>query len=213
MATHTWKWISHAWLFIWKSVTNCPQWTAWSVYTTVSQTNHTWDHRDFNFQTTCYFSSALLSPHPCLLFTALSTCILFHACINPSLPCPHLSSNKRSCRKSMSSELRNRGEPCVPFRPTGHRLAECNLKSNNTFQTSLKVQMRTSWFPKSRLKMKRLVLFTLGKKGWQTVILHQGLQKRKKAEWRFCFHFQIAELSQGRRRGCVAGCLGGCRLT
>lgn len=65
----------------------------------------------------------------------------------------------------MSSELRNRGEPYVPFRPTGHGLAECNLKSNNTFQTSLKVQMRTGWFPKSRFKMERLVLFTLGKKG------------------------------------------------
>jgi hypothetical protein len=72
----------------------------------------------------------------------------------------------------MSSELRNRGEPWIPFQPTGHGLAECNLKSNNTFQTSLKVQRRTGLFPKSRLKMKRLVLFTLGKKGWQTVILH-----------------------------------------
>lgn len=143
----------------------------------------------------------LLSPHPWLLYTALSMCILFHAFINPSLPCPHLGRNKRSCRKSMSSELRTRGEPCVPFRATGHGLAECNLKSNNTFQTGLQVRMRAGLSPKSRLQMKRLVLFTLGKKGWQTVILHQGLQRRKKAERRFCFHFQISELSQGRRRG------------
>lgn len=127
--------------------------------------NHHRDHRDFGFPTTNFLNSELLSPHPDLLFTALYTCILFHAFINPSLPCPHFSSNKRSCRKSMSSKLRNRGEPCVPFQPTGHGLAECNLKSNNTFQTSLKAQMRTGLSPKSRLKMKRLVLFTLGKKG------------------------------------------------
>lgn len=46
MAMHTWKLISHAWLFIWKSVTKCPRWIAWSVYTTVSQMNCNWDHRD-----------------------------------------------------------------------------------------------------------------------------------------------------------------------
>jgi hypothetical protein len=41
-------------------------------------------------------------PYPSLLFTTFYTCILFHASINPSLPCPHFSSNKRSCIKSMN---------------------------------------------------------------------------------------------------------------
>lgn len=91
-------------------------------------------------------------PHPSLLFTAFYTCILFHAFINAHLPCPHFSSNRRSCIKSMNSELRNRGQPCVPFRPTGHGLAECNLKSFNTFKNSLEVQMRTGLSPKLTLK-------------------------------------------------------------
>lgn len=202
MPLHTWKFNSHAWLFIWKSVTNCPWWTAPSVYSTVPQQTTSGNAEPSIFRQHAFFSSALLDLHPCLLFTPLSTCILFHAFINASLPCPHLGRNKRSCRKSMSSELRTRGEPCAPFRATGHGLAECNLKSNNTFQTGPQVRMRTGLFPASQgLKWKGLVLFTLGEKGWQTVILHQGLQRRKKAERRFCFHFQISELSQGRRSG------------
>lgn len=80
-------------------------------------------------------SSALHAspPRPSLLFTAFCTCILFHALINPSLPCPHFSSNKRSCIKSMNSELRSRAQPGEPFWRTRHGLAECNLKSYNTF--------------------------------------------------------------------------------
>lgn len=58
-------------------------------------------------------------PRPSLLFTAFYTCILFHAFINPSLACLHLSSNKRSCSKSMNSELRNRASPAYPFDPPG----------------------------------------------------------------------------------------------
>ena len=36
------------------------------------------------------------------------------------------------------------GQPRVPFRPTGHRLAERNLGSSNTFWTHSKVEMRTA---------------------------------------------------------------------
>lgn len=88
-------------------------------------------------QKSSFLHNKLLLPsvphsHPSFLFTAFYTCILFHAFINPHLPCPHFSSNRRNCIKSMNAELRNRVEPCVPFRPTGHRLAVCNLKSYHT---------------------------------------------------------------------------------
>lgn len=159
MVTHTWKLISHAWLFIRNTTSPVSSVNFLKCLDMIFQVNHIMDPRNFNFYTTVFFNLHSSPQHPSLLFTEFYTCILFHAFINLNLPCPHFSSNKRSCIKSVNSDLRNRGRTCVSFlsfRPTGHRLARRNLKSYIIFYTSLDIQIGTGLSPESMLNCENL---------------------------------------------------------
>lgn len=119
MVTHTWKLISHAWFFIWRPISQLFSANVLGCSCHDFPINHRRDHRNLSSNTMSFFGPLLLTPHPSLLFAAFYTCILFHAFINPSPPCPHLSSNRISCSKSVSSKLRSRASLMHPFDPLG----------------------------------------------------------------------------------------------
>lgn len=123
--------------------------------------------------------------------------------------CPQLSSNRRSCSKSVSSKLRSRASPHVPFRPTGHRLAERNLGSSNTFWTHSKVEMRTFMSQVNALKQKTgWCCLRWGRKGEDSNPGPRISKREEKAVKEFCFHFEITELRREReeRQRWSAGC-------
>lgn len=216
MPLHTWKLNSHAWLFIWKSVT-----TVLGELLQVSTARLPKQTTSGNAEPSIFRQRALLAlrssartPAWCLLRFPRVFC--FMLLLIQVFPAPISVVTKEAVENQWAQSWEPGVSPVPPFEPLGMGL----LSVTWSLITLSKPARKCEWelvcpppLPASQgLKWKGLVLFTLGKKGWQTVILHQGLQRRKKAERRFCFHFQISELSQGRRSGGgVAGRLGGRR--